>query len=149
LKKKKTRIESNKLLIYDKQANVESVINTNLAKIENSKELLKKYINAFVYSIKIIEHSVKYTVLQIAIRDYTYLTNYEALTVPVIKDLEYIIIDKTVTRNIKGAYYKEDIIFDEDDIQPHILMKLSIIKNEMITKEFKIGMELNYNKLNN
>jgi hypothetical protein len=28
--------------------------------------------------------------------------------------LEYIIID--VTRNIKGAYYKEDIIFDEDDI---------------------------------
>jgi hypothetical protein len=33
--------ESNKLLIYDKQANVESVINTNLAKIENSKELLK------------------------------------------------------------------------------------------------------------
>jgi hypothetical protein len=31
--------------------------------------------------------------------------------------LEYIIIDKTVTRNIKGAYYKEDIIFDED-IQP-------------------------------
>jgi hypothetical protein len=47
-------------------------------------------------------------------RDYTYLTNYEALTVPVIKDLEYIIIDKTVTRNIKGAYYKEDIIFDDD-----------------------------------
>jgi hypothetical protein len=45
------------------KANVESVINTNLAKIENSKELLKKY-NAFVYSIKIIEHSVKYTVLQ-------------------------------------------------------------------------------------
>jgi hypothetical protein len=30
----------------------------NLAKIKNSKELLKKYINAFVYSIKIIEHSV-------------------------------------------------------------------------------------------
>jgi hypothetical protein len=129
LKKKKTRIESNKLLIYDKQANVESVINTNLAKIENSKELLKKYINAFVYSIKIIEHSVKYTVLQIAIRDYTYLTNYEALTVPVIKDLEYIIIDKTVTRNIKGAYYKEDIIFDEDDIQPQYSTdEASIIK---------------------
>jgi hypothetical protein len=39
--KKKNKIESNKLLIYDKQANVESVINTNLAKIENSKELLK------------------------------------------------------------------------------------------------------------
>jgi DNA invertase Pin-like site-specific DNA recombinase len=151
IEEEKTRIESNKLLIYDKQANVESVINTNLAKIENSKELLKKYINAFVYSIKIIEHSVKYTVLQIAIRDYTYLTNYEALTVPVIKDLEYIIIDKTVTRNIKGAYYKEDIIFDEDDIQPQYSTDeaLSIIKNEMITKEFKIGMELNYNKLNN
>jgi hypothetical protein len=76
---------------------------------------------------------------KIAIRDYTYLTNYEALTVPVIKDLEYIIIDKTVTRNIKGAYYKEDII-DEDDIQPQYSTDeaLSIIKNEMITKEFKI-----------
>jgi hypothetical protein len=73
------------------------------------------------------------------------------LTVPVIKDLEYIIIDKTVTRNIKGAYYKEDIIFDEDDIQPQYSTDeaLSIIKNEMITKKFKIGMELNYNKLNN
>jgi hypothetical protein len=56
-----------------------------------------------------------------------------------------------VTRNIKGAYYKEDIIFDEDDIQPQYSTDeaLSIIKNEMITKEFKIGMELNYNKLNN
>jgi hypothetical protein len=49
---------------------------------------------------KIIEHSVKYTVLQIAIRDYTYLTNYEALTVPVIKDLEYIIIDKKQLQGI-------------------------------------------------
>jgi hypothetical protein len=67
LKKKKTKNLINK---YDKQANVESVINTNLAKIENSKELLKKYINAFVYSIKIIEHSVKYTILQIAKRLY-------------------------------------------------------------------------------
>jgi hypothetical protein len=46
---------------------------------------------------------------------------------------------KTVTRNIKGAYYKEDIIFDEDDIQPQYSTDeaLSIIKNEMITK-FKI-----------
>jgi hypothetical protein len=60
-------------------------------------------------------------------------------TVPVIKDLEYIIIDKTVTRNIK-AY--EDIIFDEDDIQPQYSTdEASIKKNEMITKE-KIGMEL-------
>jgi hypothetical protein len=67
LKKKKRK---NLINIYDKQANVESVINTNLAKIENSKELLKKYINAFVYSIKIIEHSVKYTILQIAKRLY-------------------------------------------------------------------------------
>jgi hypothetical protein len=80
--KKKTRIESNKLLIYDKQAN--RISYTNLAKIENSKELLKKYINAFVYSIKIIEHSVKYNTAN-SNRDYTYLTNYEALTVPVIR----------------------------------------------------------------
>jgi hypothetical protein len=43
LKKKKTRIESNKLLIYDKQANVESVINTNLAKIENKRITEKIY----------------------------------------------------------------------------------------------------------
>jgi hypothetical protein len=34
----------------------------------------------------------------------------------------------------KGAYYKEDIIFDEDDIQPQYSTDeaLSIIKNEMI-----------------
>jgi hypothetical protein len=34
------------------------------------------------------------------------------LTVPVIKDLEYIIIDSY--KEYKGAYYKEDIIFDDD-----------------------------------
>jgi hypothetical protein len=90
---KKNKIESNKLLIYDKQANVESVINTNLAKIENSK-LLKNILimHLFIQS----KWFSQITILQIAIRDYTYLTNYEALTVPVIKDLEYIIIDKTV-----------------------------------------------------
>jgi uncharacterized protein (UPF0147 family) len=67
------------------------------------------------------------------------------LTVPVIKDLEYIIIDKTVTRNIKGAYYKEDIIFDEDDIQPQYSTDeaLSIIKK--LTKEFKINGGTLYN----
>jgi hypothetical protein len=70
LKKKKTRIESNKLLIYDKQANVESVINTNLAKIENSKELLKNILMHLFIQSKIIEHSVKFTILQIAIRLY-------------------------------------------------------------------------------
>jgi hypothetical protein len=52
------------------------------------------------------------------------------LTVPVIKDLEYIIIDKNSYKEYKGAYYKEDIIFDEDDIQPQYSTDeaLSIIK---------------------
>jgi hypothetical protein len=86
--------------------NVESVINTNLAKIEKFKEITEKYINAFVYS-KIIEHSVKYTVLQNSNKRLYMPTNYEALTSFSYKRFGiYYNCDKTVTRNIKGAYYK-------------------------------------------
>ncbi|TRX34969.1 hypothetical protein FNW52_12570 [Flavobacterium sp. ZT3R18] len=153
IEQEKSKIESNKLLIFDKQDNVEDIINDNLSTIESSKELLKKYINAFVHSMKILEHNTKYTVLKVVIRDYKQLKTfsiYKLESVEIMKDLDYIILDKTVTRDIKGGYYKRfksSSIYaplSNDDLNEII----STIKNEMKSGVYKIGEELNYKKLN-
>lgn len=153
IEQEKARIESNKLLINDKQTNVESVIKDNINKIEDSKELLKKYINTFIYRIKILEHNTKYTVLEVAVRDYTYLTNFSEhipVNFPVIKDLEYIILDKTITRNIKGAYYTADLSSYLYTPQSELSIDevIPFIKNELKKNKIKIGKQLNYKKLN-
>jgi len=157
IEQEKSRIETNKLLIHNKQNNVEQVINDNLEAIEASKEQLKKYINAFVHRIDIIEHNTKYTVLEVAIRDYTYLTSFNDLILskipdnfPVIRDLEYIILDKRITRDIKGAFYKENIVFnDECEANEYSTNEaIEIIKQELKTNNFIVGEPLNYKKLN-
>ncbi|QIH37895.1 recombinase family protein [Flavobacterium sp. Sr18] len=154
IEQEKTRIESNKLLISDKQTNIESVINDNLDKIESSKELLKKYINIFVDEINIIEHSVKYTILKVTIKnyfkDYTSLIKLDNQpTIPMYKDYKYLILDKTVTRNIKGAYYVNKPVYPYYP-PPKITLEddLLTVKNEIISKEYVVGEPLNYIKLN-
>jgi DNA invertase Pin-like site-specific DNA recombinase len=150
IQQEKSKIESNKLLIYDKQSNVETVITDNLQTIEVSKELLKKYINSFVYSINIIEHNVKYTVLEIGLTDYSYSIDILKIF-PIVKDAEYVILDKTVTRQIKGAYYRTNS--NSSIYTPHSSYSLSevtsIIKNELTENKFEIGTDLNFTKLQN
>jgi DNA invertase Pin-like site-specific DNA recombinase len=151
IEQEKSKIELNKLMIFDKQENVEAVINDNLATIEASKELLKKYINIFIHSIKIIEHNVLYTILELTLKDYNYLNldlNVEKdFTVP--KNSEFLVIDKTVTRNIKAAYYKSYAasfghfaanIYTNDEL-------FSILKDEIKLNKFNAGTELNFKKL--
>lgn len=105
----KSIIELNKLMIFDKQDNVESVINDNLSSIESSKEQLKKYINSFVQEINIFQHNVQFTVLEVVIKDFTIrkdYTDYFDVKLPIQLELAYVLLDKRVTRNIKGYYFK-------------------------------------------
>lgn len=106
IEQEKSRIESNKLLIHDKQSDVESVINNNLQTIESSKELLKKYINYFIDRINIVEHNLRYTILELIIKDGTtfrMLSNPEIWSQRYGKNIQvtYLIIDKKVTRQPK------------------------------------------------
>ena len=108
IESEKSRIESNKLLINKKQENIEDVIMDNLINIEQSKELLKKYINSFVEEIIIFEHNTKYSILGVVLKEFTVLKEY-----PLSKDnlqynlaVNFIIIDKRVTRQIKLFYHQ-------------------------------------------
>lgn len=154
IQQEKSKIESNKLMIFDRQSNIQDVINDNLLTIESSKELLKKYINIFVDEITIIEHNKKHSVLKININgfgfDYQSLLSFDKnpKQISYVKDAKYIVLDKTVTQNIKGAYY----IYKRQNpyipqVKPEMEEELSIIKNELSTKEFKIGADLKFEKL--
>jgi DNA invertase Pin-like site-specific DNA recombinase/ribosomal protein L34E len=154
IEQEKSKLESNKLMIFDKQTDIEVVINDNLDMIESSKELLKKYINIFVQRIEILEHNVRYTILEVDIRDYTYST-YPDLeknipeNFPVSKGTEYIFLDKTVTRNIRGVYYKEKYNWDDKYPIPELSIDdvVPMIKNELKSNKLEIGEELNFKKL--
>lgn len=153
IENEKIKIESNKLLIYDKQSNVEAVINDNISIIQNSKELIKKYINSFIDAINIIEHNNKYSVLEIVIKDFTVskeYTDYFGDKMKTQLELAYIVLDKTITRNINGVYFKAQSA--SKDYQKYLKLVTTIIipmmKNEIDTKTFEITQPLNFNKLN-
>lgn len=154
IEQEKSLIESNKLLIYDKQDNVESVINDNLSAIESSKELLKKYINSFVQEINIIQHNVQYTVLEVVIKDFTISKDYTEIfkgTLPIKLELAYIVLDKRITRDIKGYYFKAQTP-STDYSKYYGLVTTQIIPmilNEMDSNdnENRISEPLNYAKL--
>jgi DNA invertase Pin-like site-specific DNA recombinase len=153
IQQEKSLIESNKLLIYDKQDNIESVINENLSTIEASKELLKKYINSFVQEINIILHNIQYTVLEVVINDFIIskdYTDYFDEKIPIKLELAYVVLDKRITRNIKGFYFKAQTPSTEYSIY-YGLATTQIIP--MILKEIdsnvdvRISESLNYVKL--
>ncbi len=153
IQQEKSLIESNKLLIYDKQDNIESVINDNLSTIEASKELLKKYINSFVQEINILQHNIQYTVLEVVINDFTIskdFSDYFVEKLPIKLELAYVVLDKRITRNIKGFYYKAQTPSTEYSIY-YELVTTQIIP--MILKEIdsnvdnRISESLNYVKL--
>lgn len=134
IQQEKSLIESNKLLLYDKQENVELVINNNLLTIEASKELLKKYINSFVKEINIIQHSKHYTVLEVVLKDINLIkdfSNYFSENFKIKLELAYIILDKRITRDIKGFYFKVQTP-NEDYSKYH-----KILKNQLIPKVLK------------
>ena len=154
VEKEKIKIESNKLLIIDKQDNVESIISDNLSTIENSKELIKKYINSFVDTINILEHNTKHSVLEVVIKDFTInkdYIDYFGDRLPIQLELGYIILDKTITRDIKGYYFKAQTANNNYKNYLDLVKNemIPIVKKEIITQAFDICTELNFNKLNN
>ncbi len=153
IEQEKSRIESNKLLIYDKQDNVEAVINDNLATIEASKEQLKNYINSFVDKVNFIEHTVKYTVLEVVIKDFTVhqdYIDYFGDKSQIQLELGYIVLDKTITRNIKGNYFKAQTASTSHQSYLKLVTDkiIPMMKNEMESNTFEISQSLNFNKLN-
>lgn len=108
IEKEKARIEIDKVLLNEKQTDIETVINDNLIEIEKSKELLKKYINFFIDSIVVLEHNIKYTILELAIKDgmSSYLSSVIddfSTKYGKIVEVKHLIINKVVTRQPKFA----------------------------------------------
>ncbi|HEY1192611.1 recombinase family protein [Flavobacterium sp.] len=110
IEKEKARIEIDKVLLNAKQTDIETVINDNIIEIENSKELIKKYINFFIDSIDIIEHNVKYTILELTIKDG--MSSFLSSTIDdfstkygKVVEVRHLIINKVVTRQPKFAIW--------------------------------------------
>lgn len=156
IEQEKSKIESNKLLIYNKQDNVEAVINDNIVKIETSKDMLKKYINSFVDHINILEHNVKHTVLELVIKDFSIRKDYNDYfgdKLPIQIELGYIVLDKTITRNIKGVCFKAQSASADYSIFNSLTTTkmIPMVKNEMNgyegDVEDRISVDLKFKKL--
>jgi DNA invertase Pin-like site-specific DNA recombinase len=106
---KEFNILSTNIQIKDKRLNnIEEVINSNLERIEHSKELLKRYINYFVESVELLLHNNRFTVLLFKFKNYSLLEYRQKLeNQMIIDDGEYlqktfVIINKRNTNNIKA-----------------------------------------------
>jgi DNA invertase Pin-like site-specific DNA recombinase len=71
LLKELRRLSSSLVIKKDRIENVEHVINSNINTVENSKELLKQYINYFVSSVNILFHNTRYTALRVSFKKYS------------------------------------------------------------------------------
>jgi hypothetical protein len=98
------------LSVKQKQiGNIHQVIESNLKEIENSTELLKKYINYFIDSIEISLHNSNYTALKVNFRIYSDLEVQSIVKGNrIIVDGEYtkstyVILDKRTTLNIRAV----------------------------------------------
>lgn len=109
LHKELVKIKNQIKLVSKKSQNVEEVIIKNLKEIENSRELLKKYIMYFVKRIEILSHNKQFTILKIHFKQYNVVE--KRIIHPdgkvEIPDNEFgvftfIFLDKRTTRNIKA-----------------------------------------------
>lgn len=151
----------------DQLGDIDFVINSNLQNIENSKELLKKYINIFVENINVLLHNKRFSVFSINFKlnssgrlvlnnNKTNINNNSAeyIESPFNKTT-FLILDKIQTLKIRAFKTNQPIsIINEDTIKVHHfvlpLVKLSetftgIDKNKGILKEFH---EFEFNKIN-
>ncbi|UUW11335.1 recombinase family protein [Flavobacterium plurextorum] len=156
IRQEKSSIESNKLLIYDKQSDIATVINQNIVKIESSKEMLKKYVNSFVDHINILEHNMKYTVLEVVIKDFSIrkeYTDYFGDKLPIQLELGYIVLDKTITRNIIGVCFKAQTPSTDYSIFNSLVttQMIPLVINEMNSYngdiQDRISVDLKFKKL--
>lgn len=112
----KLKLENNLMIIeneYDESKTLIDAIST----IEESKELLKQYINKFIHDIQILGHTKQFTTLKIRFKRFGFPAMH--IKKPTQKTT-YVMIDKRITRDIKlfhrsdydlveGAKYEEYI----------------------------------------
>ncbi len=152
LKNELALIESKLLLVNDEQLDIESVVMNNIDAIESSKELLKQYINYFIDSIEILNHSRENTILKVIFKEFTKPKFWEFVkskdTLPD-KRVEYLYIDKRVTRQIKLArmtHYPIDMFSDAH--RQNLPMYLDNLKDFIDSNKHDQNQHVPYIKLN-
>jgi DNA invertase Pin-like site-specific DNA recombinase len=124
------------LTIRNEELNdIEFVINSNLDNIENSKELLKKYINIFIENIQVKLHNKKFTVISINFKVHgcnkLIMTNDKTAK---FIEASYskstcIILDKKQTLKIKAVKTNQDIQNNQSRFNQSIEIRNTIRKN--------------------
>jgi hypothetical protein len=101
--------ELSKIMIYLSLKNEDTPetyenIKENINSIENSRSLLKKYINIFVNQINILLHNQKYTILKLNFNiesdQYSRIPKLNIKEVGPLEKFTYLIIDKSVTQSV-------------------------------------------------
>lgn len=145
-------IDSNLLLLNNRQKDIDSIIMDNLESIEASKELLKQYVNHFVDEIEILEHTVPYSIIKIQFKHFT-MPDFMSLVkekehVPT-KKVVYLAIDKKVTRQIhlsRSIHYPISV-FAEASAQRIKAQIKQLVRSGCITKH-QDYVTIPYTKLN-
>jgi hypothetical protein len=160
IKDEKAKIKSLQSVKLEQLSNIDFVINSNLSTIENSKTLLKKYINIFVDEIRLQHHNKRFTIISVNFRKYgndllKRVSEGRAEFVEAhFSKWTHIILDKKQTLNIRAVKTNQPIaVSDNDTIQMFgLILPIEQIfeninqntQNIRIAKEFN---EFNFNKL--
>jgi DNA invertase Pin-like site-specific DNA recombinase len=138
----KKEITRGKLLLNVQQTDnhdIVNVINKNLDKIENSKSLLKDYINLFVESISVLYHTKRHSIFKINFNLFSSL----------ISESDIIIQDNVKqTNSLLGDLYRFNIEYDTSIPNIGKQTTLLIDKNQTLKIKLYKSTSFGYNLLN-
>lgn len=161
LLKEISSIKANMQLRHEQNNDVYKVITSNLKSIEESRELLKKYISYFVQEIRIILHNNKYSALLVVFKNFENQSMRDiAMEKKSIANDEYIkhtyiLVDKIETLKIKAIKSIMPLKFKENDIvviegkklQIDKLFELFKTKDKPNKSQFDFIKEFKFDKL--
>jgi hypothetical protein len=105
----KAKIKTLQTIKQEQLNNIDFVISSNLSAIEESKDLLKKYINIFVDDIRLHYHNTRFTIISINFKKYGYdqmkkVSNGRVeFTDASYTKCTYVILDKKQTLKIRAV----------------------------------------------
>jgi hypothetical protein len=120
------KIDSELMINRIDSSNYFKLINDNIENIENSKELLKKYINLYVDSIELLLHNPKFTILKLKFKIYSEIKIKREPGKKIISEGEIgvysnIILDKRNSNLIKSYKTNEEIkVLDNENIKTRV-----------------------------
>jgi site-specific DNA recombinase len=116
-----SKIENQLLSIEIDFSNLSNTVQPNIELVENSKELLKKYINLFISKIYIVLHNTRYTIIEVDFNFHSYhpitelsQINIDNNAVVEIKPKTWIILDKRITQNVVAYKITEELRLSAD-----------------------------------